>query len=105
MFILLVNIFNCMFNSVLNFTHELNKNNEISFFRCFDTNNNFTTSNDNPPPKKNTNNNYYTINFKSECLFQYEKTIINNLISYAKLIVFSKIIFYKELKNIKQTHQ
>ena len=33
----------------------------------------------------------------------YIKAIINNLISRAKLISSSKTIFYKEIKNIKQT--
>ena len=32
-----------------------------------------------------------------------KKTIINNLISCANLISSAKIIFYKELKNVKQT--
>ena len=39
---------------------------------------------------------------KSECPFRYKKAIINNLISYAKLISSSKTIFYKELESIKQ---
>ena len=55
-------------NSVLNFTHELNKNNEISFLDVLidsNNNNNFTTS----TYKNPTNNNFCTFNFKSECLF------------------------------------
>ena len=88
-------------NSVLNFTHELNKNNKISFLDVLiDTNknNNFTTS----TYKKPSNNNSCTLNFKSECPFRYKKAIINNLISHAKLISSPKTIFYKEVENIKQ---
>ena len=88
-------------NSVLNFTHELNKNNKISFLDVLiDTNynNNFTTS----TYKKNSYNNSFTLNFKSECPFRYKKAKINNLISRAKLISSSKTIFYKEVENIKQ---
>ena len=88
-------------NSVLNFTHELNKNNKISFlYVLIDTNNknNFTTS----TYKKPSSNNSCTLNFKSECPFRYKKGIIRNLISRAKLISSSKTIFYKEVENIKQ---
>ena len=88
-------------SSVLNFTHELNKNNKISFLDVLiDTNknNNFTTS----TYKKPSSNNSCTLNFKSECPFRYKKAIINNLISRAKLISSSKTIFYKEVENIKQ---
>ena len=59
-------------NSVLNFTHELNKNNKISFLdSLIDTNNNnnFTTS----TYKKPSSNNSCTLNFKSECTFRYKK--------------------------------
>ena len=75
-------------------------NNKISFLNVLigTNNNNFTTS----TYKKSSNNNTCTLNFKSECPFQYKKEIINNLISRAKLIS-SKTIFYKEIKNIKQT--
>ena len=87
-------------NSVLNFTHELNKNNKISFLDVLidSNNNNFTTS----TYKKPSNNNSCTLNFKSECSFRYKKAIINKLISHAKLISSSKTIFYKEIENIKQ---
>ena len=87
-------------NSVLNFTHELNKNNKISFLDVLiDTNNNnFTTFTYKTP----SNNNSCILNFKSECPFRYKKAIINNLISCAKLISSSKTIFYKEVENIKQ---
>ena len=61
-------------NSVLNFVHELNKNNKISFLDVLietnNSNNIFTTSTYNPPP---TNNNSCTLNFKSECPFWYKK--------------------------------
>ena len=59
-------------NSVLNFTHELNKNNKISFLDVLiDTNNNnFTTS----TYKKPSSNNSCTLNFKSECSFRYKKS-------------------------------
>ena len=80
-------------NSVLNFTHELNKNNKISFLDVLidtNNNNNFTTS----TYKKPSSNNSCTLNFK--------KAIIRNVISRAKLISSSKTIFYKEVKNIKQ---
>ena len=65
-----------------------------------DTNNNdnFTTS----TYKKPSNDNSCTLNFKSEYPFRYKKAIINNLISLAKLISSSKMIFYKEVENIKQ---
>ena len=82
-------------NSVLNFTHELNKNNKISFLDVLidaNNNNNFTTS----TYKKTSSNNSCTLNFKSECSFRYKKAIIHNLISRAKLISSSKTIFYKE---------
>ena len=88
-------------NSVLNFTHELNKNNKISFLDVLidtNNNNNFSTS----TYKKPSSNNSCTLNFKSECPFRYKKAIINNLISLAKLISSSKTIFYKEVENIKQ---
>ena len=88
-------------NSVLNFTHELNKNNKISFLDVFidtNNNNNFTTS----TYKKPSSNNSCTLNFKSECPFRYKKAIIRNVISRAKLISSSKTIFYKEVKNKKQ---
>ena len=48
---------------------------------------------------KPANNNSYTLNFN----FRYKKAIINNLISFVKLISSTKTIFYKEIKNIKQT--
>ena len=57
-------------NSVLNFTHELNKNNKISFLDVLiDTNNNynFTTSTYKKIPSSN---NSCTLNFKSECPFR-----------------------------------
>ena len=76
----------------------INKNNKISFFGT-NNNNNFTTS----TYKKPSNNNSSTLTFKSECPFQYQKAIIKNLISCAKLISSSKKIFHKEIKNIKQT--
>ena len=88
-------------NSVLNFTHEVNKNNNISFLDVLidtNNNNNFTTSTN----KKPSSNNSCTLNFKSECPFRYKKAIIHNLISRAKLISSSKTIFYKEVENIKQ---
>ena len=44
----------------------------------------------------------WIVEVKSECPFKYKKAIINNLISYAKLISSSKTIFYKEIENIKQ---
>ena len=88
-------------NSVLNFTHELSKNNKISFLDVLidtNNNNNFTTS----TYKKPSSNNSCTLNFKSECPFRYKKAIIRNVISRAKLISSSKTIFHKEVKNIKQ---
>ena len=90
--------------SVLNFTHELNKNNKISFLDNFmdtNNNNNFTTA----TYKKLNNNNSCTLSFKSECSFRYKKVIINNLISRAKLISSFKTIFYKEMKNKTNSHQ
>ena len=87
-------------NSFLNFTHELNKNNWISFLDVLiDTNNNdnLTTS---TYKKPSSNNNPYTLNFKIECPFRYKKS--NYLISRAKLISPSKTIFYKEVENVKQ---
>ena len=93
-------------NTVLNFTHELNKNQNKFFVDIHirgnnnnnNNNNNFTTS----TYKKPTNNNC-TLSFKSECSSRYKKAIINQLISRAKLISSSKTIFYKEIlkKNIK----
>ena len=60
-------------NSVLNFTHGLNKNNKISFLDVLidtNNNNNFTTS----TYKKLSSNNSCTLNFKSECPFRYKKS-------------------------------
>ena len=88
-------------NSVLNFTHELNKYNKISFLEVLidtNNNNNFTTS----TYKKPSSNNSWTLNFKSECPFRYKKAIIHNLIYRAKLISSSKTIFYKVVENIKK---
>ena len=96
-----INEINILQNSVLNFTHELNKINKISFLDVLidtNNNNNFTTS----TYKKPSSNNSCTLNFKSECPFQNTKAIINNLISRDKLISSSKTIFYKEVENIKQ---
>ena len=83
-----------------------NNTNKISFLDFLietatttNNNNNLITS----AYKKNTYNNSCTLNFKRECSFWYKKSIINNQISRAKLISSSKIIFCKELKNIKQT--
>ena len=62
-------------SSVLKFfTHELNKNNKISFLDVLiDTNNNnFTTS----TYKKASNNNSCTLNFKSERPFRYKKQLL-----------------------------
>ena len=56
-------------NSVLNFTHELNKNNKISILDVLidtNNNNNFTTS----TYKKPSSNNSCTLKFKSECPFR-----------------------------------
>ena len=61
-------------NSILNFTHELNKNNKISFLDVLiKTNNNIIIIIASLPllTKKPTNNNSYTLNFESEYLFRY----------------------------------
>ena len=91
-------------NSVLNFNHELNKNNKISFLDVLidaNNNNNFTPS----TYKKPSSNNSCTLNFKSECPFRYKKAIIHNLISRAKLISSSKTIFYRVRKHKTGSHQ
>ena len=62
-------------NSSLNFTHELNKNNKISFLDVLidtNNNNNFTTS----TYKKTSNDNSSTLNLKSECPFRYKKQLL-----------------------------
>ena len=85
-------------NSVLYFTHELNKNNKISFLDVpIDTNNNnnFTTS----TYKKNP---LIITTLKANAPSDMKKAIVNNLISRAKLITSSRTIFYKEMENIKQ---
>ena len=81
-------------NSVVNFIHELNKNNKISFLDVLidtNNNNNFTTSTYKNPliitPVPST----LKVNAPSDI----KKAIINNLISRAKLISSSKTIFYK----------
>ena len=84
-------------NSVLNFTHELNKNNKM--FSSILT---IIITSLPPLTKKPSSNNSCTQNFKSECPFRYKKAIIHNLISRAKLISSSKTIFYKEVENIKK---
>ena len=91
-------------NSILNFTPELNKNNQICFLDALiDTNNNNDNKFITPTYKKPSNNNSNTLNFKSERPFRYKKAIINNLVSRAKMISSSssKTIFHKEMK--KQT--
>ena len=62
-------------HSILNFTHELNKNNKISFLDVLiDSNNNnnknFITSTN----KKSSNNNSCTLNFKNEILLPIKKS-------------------------------
>ena len=92
-----INILHETFKKKLCITHELNKTSKISFLDVhIDTNNNnnFTISTYKKPSG--------SLKFKSKCPFQYKKGIINNLISRTKLISFSKTIFYKEVKNIKQ---
>ena len=90
-------------NLVLNLIHELNENKILFLDVLIDTNNinnDFTTSTD----KKHSNYNFCTLNFKNKCPFRYikkKKAIINNLISSAKLISTSEMIFYKELKKHK----
>ena len=84
-------------NSVFNFTHELNKNNKISFLDVLiatNNYNNFTTSTN----KKPSNNNSCTFNFKSECHFRYKKAIITNLISHASWSPPPKQCFIKRKK-------
>lgn len=53
--------------------------------------------------KKLTNKNPSTLNYLSECLFQYKTSIINNLLTRAYLIFSSPTIFQQEINNIKQT--
>ena len=89
--------------SVLNFCHELNKHNKISFLDVFidanNNNNNFTTFTYKKPSK----NNSCTLNFKSKCPFRYKKKAnIDNLILCDKLISSSKTIPYNKVENIKQ---
>ena len=79
-------------SKTIQFTHELNKNNKISFLDVLidtNNNNNFTTSTD----KKPSCNHSCTLNFKSECPFRHKKAIIRNLISSAQLMSSSKTIF------------
>ena len=64
-------------NSVLNFTHKLNKNNKISILDVLidtnnNNNNNFTTS----TYKNPTYDNSCTLNFKSDCPFWYKKQLL-----------------------------
>ena len=57
-----------------------------------------------PPHIKNPINiNPWTVNFQSECLFHYKRTIIQTIISRANLLSSSRTIFLNELRNIKQT--
>ena len=88
-------------NSVLIFTHELNKNNEISFLDVLiatNNNNNLTTSTYKTPLVITPVPSTLKVNAPSDI----KKAIIHNLISRAKLISSSKTIFYKEVENIKQ---
>ena len=90
-------------HSVLNFTHELKKNNKISFLNVLiytNNNNNFTNSTY-QKKTKNSNINSCTLYFKKWMPIQIYKTIINNLISRAKLISSTKTISYK-VENMKQ---
>ena len=90
-------------NSVLNFTQEININNRTPFLGVLiDTSNidRFTTS----TYKKNLSILIPAPSiFNSECHFRYKITIIKTLISRVKLLSSSRSIFFKELKNIKQT--
>ena len=91
-------------NSVLNFTHELNKNNKISFLDVLiDTNNNIINNFTASTYKKSLIITPVPSTLKVNVPSNIKKTIINNLISRAKLISSSKTILYKEIKNIKQT--
>ena len=53
--------------------------------------------------KKTTNIYPCTLNFQSECLFCYKRTIMKAIISRAKLQSSSRTVFLNELRNIKQT--
>ena len=89
-------------NFVINFTQEIKINNKIPFLGVLiDTSKIdwFITS----TYKKPTNINPCTLNFQSDCLFCYKRTIIETLISRAKLLSSSWTISLNELKNTKQT--
>ena len=89
-------------NSLLNFTTELNIDKKIPFLDVLtDSNNNnkFTKS----LYKKPISDNSTLLNYHSECPPKYKIAIIKNLIHRAFYISASKIIFYKELTNIKQS--
>ena len=71
-YIFFVNPFEFPKNSVLNFIHELNENNKLSFLNVpIDTNNNSNFTNS--TYKKTSNKNSCTMNFKSGYPFRYIK--------------------------------
>ena len=88
-------------HSVLNFTVELNENNKIPFLDVLvDSNTDqFTTS----LYKKPTSLNSCTLNYKSECPKRYKTAVVRNLLQRAHLISSSRMLFLKELINIKRT--
>ena len=87
--------------SVLTFSHELNINNKIPFLDVLvdSSNGKFTTS----PYKKPTSAHSCLLNYQSECPERYKIAVIKNFISRAKLTSSTSSIFYKALKDIKQS--
>ena len=88
-------------NSVLTFKYELSVNDKIAFLDVLieSSDDTFITS----PYKKPTSKNSPILNFKSECPERYKIGVLNNLIHRAKLTSSDSNIFYKALKDIKQT--
>lgn len=88
-------------NSVLNFTYELSQKNNLPFLDVLVeySNNTFITS----LYKKPTSKNSCHLNFKSECPLRYKIAVIKNFLERAHQNSSSRLLFLKELNNVKQT--
>ena len=89
-------------NSVINFNHELNKNNKISFLDVLiNINNNIDNITVSTCKKQRKITTPVSSTFKMNVPSDIKKkAVINNIISRAKLISSIKIIFYEEIKKI-----
>ena len=85
--------------SILNFTHEVEKDNQLSFLDCLVTklNDSFQTS----VYVKDTHNGD-CLNYKSICSHSYKDGVIRTLLHRGKRVCSSEQMFQEEVKRIKQ---